>query len=247
LTSPLTPPLNASVAFTDGSAKPNPGPCGGGYILRKLGSSVYTTTVIPLGYGDNNLGEMGAIRGLLAEALALVRSGELPRKSELLVFSDSALCCGYLNLGWAFGTWTLMGHDTRALYRELKRFLKVRLYWIRGHMGIEGNELADRAADAAAQESASRIDSSGDPATAGPLPPSPDSSNIFFTPEANKAALTDRQCPPRAGEGRAAPSGRRLSPKGLKPVAHRFARNSPQSAAGPGSHRPSEDHDHRPP
>ena len=95
-------PEGPSVAFTDGSAKPNPGPCGAGIVLRLAGSQRRTHIAIPLGFGDTNKGEMGAFYGLFATMLRLVSEGRVPLGSELIVFSDSAICVGFLLQGFFF-------------------------------------------------------------------------------------------------------------------------------------------------
>ena len=146
-----SPPLDATVAFTDGSAIPNPGPCGAGYILRKKGQEAYSTTSTPLGYGDNNKGEMGAIHGALRAVLAGILDGSIRRKSLFVCFSDSALCLAYLDHGWAFPRWEALAHATRALLRKVRSIITVVFYWIRGHAGIAGNEDADVAAKTAAR------------------------------------------------------------------------------------------------
>ena len=147
-----SPPLDAAVAFTDGSAIPNPGPCGAGYILRLAGQEDYATTSTPMGYGDNNKGEMGAIHGALTAVAAGLRDGTVQKRSLFLCFSDSALCIAFLDRGWAFPSWKDLAHGTRALLREVRAQMTVVFYWIRGHAGIPGNEEADVAAKAAARK-----------------------------------------------------------------------------------------------
>ena len=145
------PPTTATIAFTDGSSIPNPGPCGGGVVLRWMGTNSYEETEIPLGMGDNNKGEMGALHDILAEVLRRIEVGDIPLKSLLVLFSDSMLCVGFLDRGWAFPTWTDLAGGTRLLLRKVKKLIKVALYWIRGHAGIPGNEEADVAAKAGAE------------------------------------------------------------------------------------------------
>ena len=132
-------PAGPSVAFTDGSANPNPGPCGAGIVLRLAGEADYSEIALPLGYGDNNKGEMGAFHGLFEALLLALDQKRVGRGTELLVFSDSAICIGFLMHGWAFKTWPDLGAATRVLFRKLRFILKISLYWIRGHAGIPGN------------------------------------------------------------------------------------------------------------
>ena len=116
----------------------------------------YTEIEIPLDMGDNNKGEMGALKGAGEATVHALDTGALAEKSKVLIFSDSALCIGYLVHGWAFSTWTELGHETRAIFRSLRKRVKVIFYWIRGHAGIPGNERVDGVAKAAARTSARR-------------------------------------------------------------------------------------------
>jgi ribonuclease HI len=125
--------------------------------MRFQGTKDYVETAVPLGYGDNNKGEMGAIKEVGQEALRGLGDGRILAGSTLLIFSDSALCIGYLEHGWSFSTWPVLGHETRSIFRELKSKIKVVFYWIRGHAGIPGNELADAVAKRAAKQAAASL------------------------------------------------------------------------------------------
>jgi ribonuclease HI len=159
-----TTPPDSFIAFTDGSAIPNPGPCGAGLVVRFPGKEAYEQTSIPLGRGDNNKGEMGAIKAVGEILEAALVSGRIGKGARVLVFSDTALCLGFLVQGWTFSTWTVLAHETRAIFRRLGRRLRVTFYWIRGHAGIPGNEKADKAAKQAAREASAALglDQAGD-------------------------------------------------------------------------------------
>ena len=85
-------------------------------------------------------------------------------RPPVLIFSDSAICLGYLLHGWNPPQGVSSAEATRALLHQVQAIFPVRLYWIRGHRDIPGNERADKLAKAAAQRSARRL------LTGAPLP-----------------------------------------------------------------------------
>jgi hypothetical protein len=57
-------PEGVTIAYTDGSADPNPGPCGAGaYVTHKNGNRRYLTQ--GLGHGTNNKGELWQVSGMM--------------------------------------------------------------------------------------------------------------------------------------------------------------------------------------
>ena len=140
----LDPPEHAVCIFGDGSSLGNPGPSGAGFSLRGPGVPKERHS-IALGLGDNNDGEMQAIRLGLLRAKALVhrfrRGAE--GKVALLLFSDSLGCLGYLLKGWKTAVDRGLARATKAIYRACKKLFDVALIWVRGHSKIPGNEDAD--------------------------------------------------------------------------------------------------------
>ena len=78
--------------YTDGSAIPNPGPCGAGAVLIDSSEKILWTLSEYLGEGTNNVGELTAIlRGLQ-------RFSEMDLDGESLeIFSDSELSVTLIN------------------------------------------------------------------------------------------------------------------------------------------------------
>jgi len=137
----IHPPHDVIAAYTDGSALGNPGPCGAGFVITLDGQVIHDKS-IPLGMGDNNLGEMGALLGLLEKLLSMIEAGTITQ-TKILIFSDSAGCVGYLERGWVCPTDTTVGRSTRSALAKLRRTKQVNVYWIRGHSQVLWNDAAD--------------------------------------------------------------------------------------------------------
>ncbi len=88
---------------------------------------------------------MGALLGLLAALLRLVDGGHIT-EDQVLIFSDSECCVGFLERGWNRPTDLVTARKTRAALHKLRGHKKVTLYWIRGHSQVHWNEVADRLA-----------------------------------------------------------------------------------------------------
>jgi len=143
------------VVFTDGAAKGNPGPGGWGAIIvtpdgnvTELGSRAAGTTT------NNRMELTGAIM-----ALSELRDAPGP----IAVYTDSTYVIQGIR-GWIFG-WRKRGWKTAAggdvlnrdLWEQLDDLVRARgkgaveWHYVRGHVGIPGNERVDEIADGLAQ------------------------------------------------------------------------------------------------
>lgn len=135
--------------FSDGACFPNPGEAGSGIAiyrgnqLAELWYGLYNPA------GTNNTAELkGLHHALLAARI------DLDRGCTVAVFCDSSYsinCITQWAKGWKKNNWKKNGEDIKNidlirpmhdLYEELGRELKI--HHVNGHIGIEGNELADR-------------------------------------------------------------------------------------------------------
>jgi ribonuclease HI len=137
-----------SGVFTDGSARPNPGPGGWGFVwvvdgqpkAHRFGHVEESTT--------NNRMELQA----LIEAYRF-----LPESAELTIYSDSQLCVNTINQwaktwernGWRRKTGPIKNLDlVQDLFALAQAHSKVTLTWIKAHAGLRWNAYADSLASA---------------------------------------------------------------------------------------------------
>ena len=136
--------------FSDGACDPNPGEAGSGVAVYEIGllSELWYGCYEPL--GTNNTAELNA----LYKALEIAeRMGGPSRRIQIL--SDSSYSVNAMtkwSVGWEKNGWTRKGNQELAnkeliasMYILYKRLAEgVDLAHVKGHSGVEGNELADR-------------------------------------------------------------------------------------------------------
>lgn len=137
--------------FTDGSARPNPGPGGWGMVYVKdnkvvkqlYGNEKYTT---------NNRMELTALLNAFNTA---------PKDEMLYIYTDSDLCVNIFTkwiTGWERNGWRKKGGEIKNLdlikevYEAMKKKPKASLMWIQSHNGYRWNEYADSLATAWARD-----------------------------------------------------------------------------------------------
>ena len=135
--------------FTDGGCEPNPGNAGSGVAIYR------NNTVSELWYGlynpngTNNTAELHALH----QALLMAKT-ELNKDQSVAIFCDSKYsiqCVTQWAVNWQKKGWKKPSGEIKnlelikemfALHQQLKE--KIKVLHVNGHVGVEGNELADR-------------------------------------------------------------------------------------------------------
>jgi len=135
--------------FTDGGCEPNPGKAGSGLavyrkdIIDELWYGLYNPN------GTNNTAELNALN----QALIMAKN-EIINGRSVAIFCDSKYsiqCVTQWAVNWEKKGWKKTGGEIKnlelikemfALHQSLKD--KVEVLHVNGHVGVEGNELADR-------------------------------------------------------------------------------------------------------
>jgi len=140
-----------TVIFCDGACEPNPGKAGSGMAVYRAGAlaSLWYGAYNPA--GTNNTAELHA----LLQALTLAKT-EIEEQHTVQVRSDSSYglnavtkwAAGWKKRGWRKAEGEIKNleviQELHALYLEIED--EVDLKHVSAHVGIEGNELADRMA-----------------------------------------------------------------------------------------------------
>ena len=140
-----------TVIFCDGACEPNPGKAGSGMAVYRAGAlaTLWYGSFNPA--GTNNTAELNA----LLQALLLARA-EIEADKTVQVRSDSSYglnavtkwAAGWKKRGWRKAEGEIKNleiiQELHALYEEIED--EVVLLHVSAHVGIEGNELADRMA-----------------------------------------------------------------------------------------------------
>lgn len=131
--------------FTDGACTGNPGPAGAGCRVEFPDGRVREESWA-LGRATNNIAELTAVE----MALEILDEERVPPGDAVVIFSDSGYARGVLTQGWkAKANVALIG----AIKGRLRARSGARMEWVAGHVGIAGNERADRLASAAVDRS----------------------------------------------------------------------------------------------
>ena len=148
-------PPGAHSFYTDGSANPNPGPCGAG-VVHLVNGSIVQSFSVPLGRGTNNVGELYAA-GVALSAMALVLEGSPDSHLTFYLLSDSSfvldLLLGRSHLRSKLPALAAIYPSVKKLWRSLAARATLRALKVKGHSGLRWNDHADRLADSARKRS----------------------------------------------------------------------------------------------
>ena len=135
--------------FTDGGCEPNPGEAGSGLALYRDNALAELWYGLYNPKGTNNTAELNALH----QALIMAKS-ELEAKRSVAIFCDSKYsiqCVTEWAVGWEKKGWKKSSGEIKnlALIQEmfvLHQSIKsdVHVLHVNGHVGVEGNDLADR-------------------------------------------------------------------------------------------------------
>ncbi|SHH94322.1 ribonuclease H family protein [Ferrimonas marina] len=135
--------------YCDGACDPNPGQAGTGVALYRQGQAAELWYGLYNPMGTNNTAELNGLHQALLLAQQERQSGR-----SVTVLCDSMYAINCIKVwadGWQKRGWKRAGGEIQnlaqiqtihALWQQLKH--QVSLEHVKGHAGIEGNELADR-------------------------------------------------------------------------------------------------------
>jgi len=149
---PTTPELTADVEiFSDGACRGNPGQAGSGLAVYREGVLSELWYGLYASHGTNNTAELLGLHHALLTAKDELLNGftvSIRSDSEYAINSVTKWAQSWERAQWMDGAKPRKNAEIikpiYELYRELKGCLTIQ--HVRGHQGIQGNELADRMA-----------------------------------------------------------------------------------------------------
>lgn len=135
--------------YTDGACEPNPGEAGAGMAVYRDNKVDALWYGMYEAVGTNNTAELNALHQSFILAKALTDHGK-----TVAIYSDSSYsiqCMTTWAKGWKAKGWKKSTGEIKnlelikimyALYLQIEA--KIAIHHVNGHVGVEGNELADR-------------------------------------------------------------------------------------------------------
>jgi len=143
--------------YTDGGCEPNPGEAGSGMAIYRNGEIDELWYGLYNPEGTNNTAELNALYQALVQAEA-----EINNKRSVAILCDSKYsiqCVTQWAVNWEKNGWTRPGGEIKnldlikELYQQHQSIKdQVEVLHVNGHVGVEGNELADRMSILAIEE-----------------------------------------------------------------------------------------------
>ena len=144
--------------FTYGSAQGNPGPCGAGGYIRFPPTPGAEQHILEREFaigvskrGTNNLGELWAIAAAIQLGNSAVTEHPHLRGRKAYIITDSQYTIGCLTKGWVSKTEINKAVCSAIKCMLLSSILTWHINWVPGHAGVDGNEVADAAANRGAE------------------------------------------------------------------------------------------------
>lgn len=140
LSAPDSSPPPDLIIYVDGASRGNPGPAGGGAVLKDAAGKTAQELVLPLGKTTNNVAEYSAL-------IAALEQAQVRQAKRIKIFSDSLLMVNQVT-----GVYRVRHPRIRPLWDRIQSLLRP-FEWEIIHIPRKANQEADRLANIAASRS----------------------------------------------------------------------------------------------
>ncbi|PRD40685.1 ribonuclease HI [Phyllobacterium phragmitis] len=141
------------VIYTDGACEPNPGIGGWSFVVYRDGEEIHHECGGDLNATNNTMEMTAALMALRWFAgRGIVEPVKILSDSQYTVKGCNEWRIGWKRKGWKRGPdKPLANSDLWKSLDEALTAVPVRLYWVKGHIGVKGNERADELAEVGRQ------------------------------------------------------------------------------------------------